>query len=92
MQFNHTYNWTRDQPPGHPPTPEIDAILDKILETPDPYERQALVFDATRKILARQPGWLYNGTRYGARWNYVRGYDDKGFQERLMVHDMWLDK
>jgi ABC-type transport system substrate-binding protein len=89
MQFNHTYNYTRDQEPTRPPNPEIDGLLDKILGTPDPYERQALVFDVTRKILDRQQGYLFNGTRYGARWDYVRGYENKGFQERLLVHDMW---
>lgn len=93
MQFNHTRNFTRDQIPQHPPTPEIDAILDKILETSDPQERQGLVYDATRKILARHASaWLFNGTAYAAAWNYVHGYENKGQLERGNAVDMWLDK
>ena len=94
MQFNHTYNFTRDQNPVRQPEPEIDSLLDQIFATPDVNERQKLVLETTRKILDRHGPFLYLFApyRYTARWSYVRGYEDVPTQQKPFVYNMWLDK
>jgi peptide/nickel transport system substrate-binding protein len=94
LQFNHTANWTRAQPPTRQPEPEIDALLDKILETPDINERQVLVLDVTRKILDRHGTmfYLYAPYSYTLRWDYVHGYENVPSGKTLYTYDMWLDK
>ena len=94
LQFNHTKNWSRAQSPTRQPEPEIDALLDKILETPDINERQVLVMDVTRKLLDRHGTmfYLYAPYSYSCRWNYLRGYEDVPAGKLAFVYDMWLDK
>jgi peptide/nickel transport system substrate-binding protein len=94
LQFCHTRNWTRKQDPTHLPDPEIDALLDQILVTPDIYERQELVRGVTRKILDRHGPFLYlfSPYNYTARWTYVQGYEDVEPGMVLYTYDMWLDK
>lgn len=93
LQFNHTYNWTRKQKPVHLPEPEIDALLDQILGTVDPLERQSLVRDVTRKIIDRHGPFLYLYAPYSftARWDHVRGYEDVEPALIAYTYDMWLD-
>lgn len=94
MQFNHTYNFTRNQKPVRGPDPEIDAMLDQILVTPDVNERQKLVLDATRKIIDRHGPfyYLFAPYAYTARWNYVRGYENVPSTALGYTYDMWLDR
>ena len=94
MQFNHTTNFTRNQKPVRLPEPEIDALLDQILVTPDVNERQKLVLDATRKIIARHGPfyYLFAPYAYTARWSYVHGYEDVPSTATGYTYDMWLDK
>jgi peptide/nickel transport system substrate-binding protein len=94
LQFNHTKNWTREANPVRLPDPDIDALLDQILATPDAYERQKLVLEVTRKILDRHGPffYLYAAYSYTARWSYVRGYDGVPSGKVLYTYDMWLDK
>lgn len=94
LQFCHTRNWTRNQDPVHLPEPEIDALLDQILVTSDIDERQGLVLKVTREILDRHGPFLYlfSPYAYGARWNYVRGYEDVEPGMFYFTYDMWLDK
>jgi ABC-type transport system substrate-binding protein len=94
LQFFHTKNWTRDQPPIHQPEPELDALLDKILATPDINERQKLVMQATRMVLDRHGPFVscFAPYAYSARWDYVRGYDEVEPTAVLYSYDMWLDK
>ncbi len=94
LQFNHTRNWTRDANPVRLPEPEIDALLDQILRTPDPAERQKLVLDVTRKIIdSHHPFlYLYAPYAYTAGWDYVHGYTDVDPAMIAYTYDMWLDK
>jgi peptide/nickel transport system substrate-binding protein len=94
MQFNHTTNFTRNQRPVRLPEPEIDALLDQILVTPDVNERQALVLEATRLIIDRHGPfyYLYAPYAYTARWNYVKGYENVPSTAAGYTYDMWLDK
>ncbi len=94
LQFNHTKNWTRTANPIHLPDPEIDALLDQILVTPDVQERQKLVLEVTRKIIDRHGPFLYLYAPYvyTARWRYVRGYDDINPAMLAYTYNMWLDK
>ncbi len=94
LQFNHTNNWTRVQDPVRLPEPEIDALLDQILETPDVDERQTLALEVQRLILDRHGPFLYLYAPYGftARWNHVKGYEDVIPDMIAYTYDMWLDK
>jgi ABC-type transport system substrate-binding protein len=94
LQFNHTKNWTRESNPVRLPDPDIDALLDQILATPDAFERQKLVLEVTRKILDRHGPflYLYAAYSYTARWSYVRGYDGVPSGKALYTYDVWLDK
>jgi peptide/nickel transport system substrate-binding protein len=94
LQFFHTKNWTRDQPPIHQEEPELDALLDKILATPDIDERQKLVVQATRMVLDRHGPFVscFAPYAYTARWDYVRGYEEVEPTAVLYSYDMWLDK
>ena len=94
LQFNHTLNWTRKGIPVHLPEPENDAILEKILVTPDINERQKLVLDVTRKIIDRHGPFLYLYAPYAytARWDYVRGFDGVPPTMVYYTYDVWLDK
>ena len=94
IQFNHTLNWTRKADPVQLPDPPIDAELDQVLVTVDPYERQKLVLDVTRKILDRHGPFLYLYAPYGytARWDYLRGYEDVPAAMIAYTYGMWLDK
>lgn len=94
LQFNHTYNWTRKANPVELPDPVVDAILEKMLVTPDIYERQKLALDVTRKILDRHGPFIYLYAPYAftARWDYVRGYEGVPSSQVAFTHDMWLDK
>ena len=94
LQFNHTHNWTRKANPVHKPVPEIDALLDQILETVDVNERQELALQVQRKILDRHGPFLYLYAPYShtARWNYVKGYEDVIPDMIAYTYDMWLDK
>jgi peptide/nickel transport system substrate-binding protein len=94
LQFNHTYNWTRKANPVELPDPVVDAILDKMLVTPDINERQKLALDVTRKILDRHGPFLYLYAPYSytARWNYVRGYEKVHASQVAFTYNMWLDK
>jgi peptide/nickel transport system substrate-binding protein len=93
LQFNHTRNWTRKANPVHLPEPENDAILEQILRTVDPTERQKLVLDVTRKIIDRHGPFLYLYAPYAwtARWDYVRGYEDVEPAMVAYTYNMWLD-
>jgi peptide/nickel transport system substrate-binding protein len=94
LQFNHTYNWTRKANPVRKPEPEIDALLDQILETVDVNRRQELALEVQRKILDRHGPFLYLYAPYSftARWNYVKGYEDVIPDMIAYTYDMWLDK
>ena len=94
LQFNYTTDWTRDSIPVHPPLPEIDGLLDQVMATPDPNERQKLVLEVTRKLLDRHGPilYLYAPYTYTARWTYVRGYDNVPSGRWGYTYDMWLDK
>ena len=94
LQFNHTRDWTRDSIPVHEPEPEIDAMLDQVMATPDVNERQKLVLEVTRKLLDRHGPILYLYAPYAftARWNYVRGYEDVPSGMTLYTYDIWLNK
>jgi len=94
LQFFHTKNWTRNQPPTHLPEPELDALLDKILETPDIDERQKLVLQVTRMVLDRHGPFVSCFAPYAftARWDYVKGYAEVEPNMTLFTYDMWLDK
>ena len=94
LQFNHTLNWTRKANPVHLPEPENDAILEKILVTPDINERQKLVLDVTRKIIDRHGPFLYLYAPYAytARWDYVKGLDGVPPTMVNNTYDVWLDK
>jgi len=94
LQFNHTHDWTRKEIPVHEPLPEIDAMLDQIMATPDVNERQKLVLEVTRKLLDRHGPILYLYAPYAftARWNYVRGYEDVPSGMTLYTYDIWLNK
>ncbi|HUS81638.1 MAG TPA: ABC transporter substrate-binding protein [Dehalococcoidia bacterium] len=94
MQFNHTTNFTRNQRPVRLPEPEIDALLDQILMTPDVNERQSLVLEATRLIIDRHGPfyYLFAPYAYTARWDYVRGYEKVPSTAVGYTYDMWLDK
>jgi len=94
LQFFHTRNWTRNSPPQHLPEPELDALLDKILATPDINERQKLVLDATRMVLDRHGPFVscFAPYAYTAGWNYVKGYAEVEPTMVNFTYDMWLDK
>ena len=94
LQFNHTNNFSRKANPVRLPEPEIDAILDKILVTPDINERQKLVLDVTRKIVNRHGPFLYLYAPYSytARWDYVKGYENVPTTMVNYTYDIWLDK
>jgi len=94
LQFFHTRNWTRESPPQHLPEPELDALLDKILATPDINERQKLVLDVTRMVLDRHGPFVscFAPYAYTARWNYVNGYAEVEPTMVNFTYDMWLDK
>jgi ABC-type transport system substrate-binding protein len=94
LQFNHTYNWTREANPVRKPEPEIDALLDRILETVDIDERQELALEVQGKILDRHGPFIYLYAPYGytARWDYVRGYEDVIPDMIAYTYDMWLNK
>ncbi len=94
LQFNHTHDWTRKEIPVHEPLPEIDAMLDQIMATPDVNERQKLVLEVTRKLLDRHGPlvYLYAPYAFTARWNYVRGYEDVPSGMTLYTYDIWLNK
>jgi peptide/nickel transport system substrate-binding protein len=94
LQFFHTRNWTRDSAPQHLPEPELDALLDKILATPDINERQKLVFEATRMTLDRHGPFVscFAPYAYTASWNYVKGYAEVEPTMANFTYDMWLDK
>ena len=94
LQFNHTYNWTREAPPIIEEDPAVDAMLDKILATPDVDERQKLVLEATRAILNRHGPFLYLFAPYAytARWSYLKGYENVPSAMTGITYTMWLDK
>ena len=94
LQFNHTLNWTRKANPVHLPEPENDAILEKILVTPDINERQKLVLDVTRKIIDRHGPFLYLYAPYAytARWDYVKGFEGVPPTMTNFAYDIWKDK
>jgi peptide/nickel transport system substrate-binding protein len=94
LQFNYTTNFSRNQIPVRAPEPEIDALLDQVMATPDANERQKLVLDVTRKIIDRHGPftYLFAPYAYTARWSYVRGYEDVPSGLTGYTYDMWLDK
>lgn len=94
LQFNHTLNWTRQANPVRKPEPEIDALLEQILETVDIGERQELALEVQRKILDRRGPFIYLYAPYAftARWSHVRGYEDVVPDMVAYTYDMWLDK
>ncbi len=94
LQFNHTYNWTRQANPVELPDPTVDAILEKMLVTPDIAERHDLALDVTRKILDRHGPflYLYAPYTYTARWDYVHGYEGVPSTQAQFTYDIWLDK
>lgn len=92
LQFNHTADWSRTQLPRRPPDPEIDASLDKVLETPDIYERQTLVLEVTRMILDRHHNFpLFAPYAYTCMWRHLRGYENVPSAKYLYTYYMWLD-
>jgi peptide/nickel transport system substrate-binding protein len=94
LQFNHTLNWTRKANPVHLPEPENDAILDKILVTPDINERQKLVLEITRTIIDRHGPFLYLYAPYSyvARWDYMKGFEGVPPTMTNFAYDIWKDK
>jgi len=95
LQSHHTYGWgrTEDSYLGVE-DPEVDALLEKIIETIEDEERIKLSQDVQRLILKRHGPTLvlYQPYGYLCAYDYIKGYAATAYGFGLYKYDYWIDK
>ncbi len=95
VQWHHTYGWGRTEESYRGvEDPEVDAMLDEIHETIDEEERNELIREMQRKVLARHGPTLvlYQPYGYWCARDFIKGYTPTAYGFGHFKYDYWIDK